>query len=171
MEHARKMVIIPEDAADRVYSSVAQDGHGARSLQPPPPPPPPAAAATVSNPTDASQILDSIKTPGDEFSRLDDEMSRILNSNDFQDNREKWKIFFQTLQRYLFFIQKSRIKPADFPNTNFSQDTGNNDAEEQNDRMSMKNIVATVPKKYTDKAQKLLNYLKLNTTSNRFFLG
>ena len=39
-------------------------------------------------------------------SQLDEEMHKVLNTK--LEDREKWTLFLQTLQRYLYFISKDR---------------------------------------------------------------
>ena len=47
--------------------------------------------------------IKSVQTPGSVTSRLDTEMSEILNSSTCKDEREKWTLYRQVLQRYLHF--------------------------------------------------------------------
>ena len=46
-------------------------------------------------------VRKSVQTPGSKLSRLDIEMSEILNSTQFDNDREKWDRYHQVLQRYL----------------------------------------------------------------------
>ena len=43
----------------------------------------------------------TVQTPGTKLSRLDFEMSEILNSTQYDNDREKWDRYHQVLQRYL----------------------------------------------------------------------
>lgn len=178
MEHARKMVIIPEDVAERVYTTANNaiynsgggGGRGAVATGNEETGAKPivnkeifTGEATASAPDTSLSNLDSVQTPGDEFSRLDEEMSKILNSQDYPDNNVKWKHFFQALQRYLFLIQKSRVKNNDFPNTTFSNNDQSTTDVAIDDSLPEKNIIISVPKKYTEQARQLVNFLKHNS--------
>ena len=81
MQHAGKMVLI---LAER-YTQNKQDNPNPPFVKP----------------------AKSVQTPGDKLSRLDQEMSMILNSS-LQDV-EKWKNYEQVLRRYLFILQKPSI--------------------------------------------------------------
>ncbi|KAG7312615.1 hypothetical protein JYU34_000932 [Plutella xylostella] len=55
------------------------------------------------------EFLEKIKQsdkPETTLTRLDDEMNKILNSK--VDDREKWTLYLQTLQRYLHFTEEER---------------------------------------------------------------
>lgn len=52
------------------------------------------------------------------LSRLDKEMNQVLKKN--IDDREKWPLYLQTLQRYLYFIGKDR-KPLEIPIISFDE--------------------------------------------------
>ncbi|KAJ8677374.1 hypothetical protein QAD02_013161 [Eretmocerus hayati] len=50
----------------------------------------------------ATESTKSVQTPGNVSSRLDKDMYDILHA-DVKDKRQKWKLFSQALQRFLFF--------------------------------------------------------------------
>lgn len=126
MHHAKKMVLIPEDAIEKIQQGIVRGVND----------------------------LNSVQTPGTTLSRLDNEMSEILKSVTPENEREKWKLYQQVLQRYQFFTEDSR-----HGNT---VDSGlpiekNNAA---SDRTGDSTIIETVPKRYKKQAQQLLNYLQ-----------
>ena len=47
--------------------------------------------------------IKTVQTPGSVKSRLDAEMNEILNSPTYKDEREKWTLYRQVLQRYFHF--------------------------------------------------------------------
>ena len=91
MQHARKMVLVPEEQ----FVKNEQTSLPAVEQFP---------------------LQKSVQTPGNNLARLDQEMSRILNLP--VADEEKWKNFSQVLARYLFNVQKPSIvhhpsKPAE----------------------------------------------------------
>jgi len=56
----------------------------------------------------AESANSSVQTPGTPLSRLDTEMSRILNSPMPRDENERWKMYREVLWRYLHFIQEAQ---------------------------------------------------------------
>lgn len=64
------------------------------------------------------EVIERLKSVGnlheDSLSRLDKEMQNILKSK--MDDREKWSLYMQILQRYLHFTEKER-KPLRLPVT------------------------------------------------------
>ena len=56
-------------------------------------------------------LLNSSQKPGTVLSRLDTEMSRILNTRK-KDKREKWERYHRVLQRYLQFKKAENEKSA-----------------------------------------------------------
>lgn len=61
---------------------------------------------------------DNANTTVNNLSQLDEEMSKVLKTK--LDDREKWSLYQQTLQRYLYFIAKDR-KPIEIPLVNFGE--------------------------------------------------
>lgn len=131
MHHAKKMVLIPEDAVGKIQHGVVREVNA----------------------------LDSVQTPGTILSRLDNEMSEILRSVTPQNEREKWKLYQQVLQRYQFFTEDSRHGITDGNGVPIEK---NNEA---SDRTGDSTIIETVPKRYKKQAQQLLNYLQTKSSS------
>lgn len=116
MQHAKKMVLTPQDAVIPGHTQLEQ----ARTVQ----------------------------TPGTMLSRLDAEMADILGSVTSSNQREKWKLYQQVLQRYQFFTDEERRPPLT-----------NDKPVKETERTTDEAIVASVPGKYKKQAQQLLNYL------------
>lgn len=137
MEHAQKMVLVPQQAVE-AGGVWQQDRPQEKSLQ-------------------SNVILRTTQTAGTNLSRLDKDMSEILNSREIQDERERWKLYNQVLQRYLHFVDNAQngkrsdnsVKAADA----FSDITDSV-------------ISDTVPAKYKRKAVNLLIHLRPLRTSN-----
>lgn len=92
MEHARKMVLIPEDSIEKLKALSTGGGGGPGTTQQ-------FRSLNDAN-NDAASI--SVQTSGTNLSRLDDEMVQLLNERDLSD-REKWARYQQVQQRYLNF--------------------------------------------------------------------
>ena len=73
MKHAKKMILLPQASVDRLQNTFARDK------------------------------IKSVHTPGSVTSRLDAEMNDILNASTCKDEREKWSLHRQVLQRYFHF--------------------------------------------------------------------
>ena len=73
MEHAKKIILLPQESVERLQTTLGKDK------------------------------IKSVQTPGSVTSRLDAEMNEILNSPTYKDEREKWSLYRQVLQRYLHF--------------------------------------------------------------------
>ena len=69
MEHARKMILIPEESINNLHLS--------------------------------SDKVATMQRPGTPTSRLDKEMSKIINSTSIQDDREKYTLYQQALERFM----------------------------------------------------------------------
>lgn len=61
---------------------------------------------------------DNANTSVDNLSNLDNEMRKVLNTK--LEDREKWSLYLQILQRYLYFIDKDR-KPVEIPIINIKK--------------------------------------------------
>ena len=79
MEHAKKMILVPQTSVERLQNTFARDK------------------------------IKSVQTPGSVTSRLDAEMNDILNSSTCKDEREKWSLYRQVLQRYLHFKEGETV--------------------------------------------------------------
>lgn len=87
MEHARKMVLVPEENLPQLSAQ--------NQRQP------------VFN--DAA-VSPEIRAIGVTLSRLDTEMNDILKCNTYKDDREKWSAYLTVLQRYLHFADSERAQ-------------------------------------------------------------
>ena len=139
MEHAKKMVLIPQENVDLLRR--------------------------ISNEK-------TIQTPGTTLSRLDGEMSEILNSSNYTNEREKCRAYLQTLQRYLYFVEGSKrnTKPSKSTTTTVhkvGEHINLEEEEEEKDRINDSFILESVPSKYRQKAKLLLHHLHFNS-DNRF---
>ena len=73
------------------------------------------------------------QTPGTRLTRLDAEMSRILNSRWLRDESERWKMYKEALWRYLRFIREAR-RQKDVRNENENtEDNVTRDASDDNE--------------------------------------
>lgn len=122
MQHAKKMVLMPQDAVGRTQLEQER----------------------------------SVQTPGTTLSRLDAEMDEILRSVTPSNQREKWKLYQQVLQRYQFFTDEER-RPTSTPDS--SDGKPSTEPEPTAEQTTDEAIVASVPGKYKKQAQQLLNYL------------
>lgn len=148
MERAKKMVLIPADGLKRFQRRMGEVADASQ-------------APTAAHGTPAS--------------KLDHEMSSILNQ-ETKDDAEKWKLYQQTLQRYLYFANEER-KPLQI--TIHEEDRGGaanptgNPAEAANVSETVKpgaagsgelssqarNVLTAVPAKYNTKASILMRLL------------
>ena len=137
MEHAKRMILLPQTSVERLQNTFARDE------------------------------ITSVQTPGSVTSRLDSEMNDILNSSTCNDEREKWSLYRQDLQRYLHFKEaeirgqeeksKKRIQTSveEFP-----QELSNKVEEEDEEKDEDVYIIDSVPEKYRKKAESLLRRLR-----------
>ena len=147
MEHARKMILLPEESVQRLRSMFTSHG------------------------------LKSVQTPGTTTSRLDAEMNDILNSPSNADDREKWSRYNQVLQRYLHFkgASNENKKKADDSAKLHDKTIRNEDKEEEEDDEDVAEeerkreeevrtdlaVVASVPERYQSRASRLVNFLRV----------
>jgi len=96
MEIAKKMVLISTENLERMQQQLHQRSITAESKE---------NALPSENVESANS---SVQIPGTPLSRLDTEMSRILNSSVPRDENEKWKMYREVLWRYLHFIQETQ---------------------------------------------------------------
>lgn len=64
---------------------------------------------------------DNTNTSVNSLSQLDEEMNKVLKTK--LEDEEKWSLYLQTLQRYLYFFGKDR-KPIEIPLINFNRSEG-----------------------------------------------
>ena len=98
---------------------------------------------------------ESVQTPGIASSRLDVEMSKILNGTD--DDREKWAKYQQVLSRYLQL--KNTERPA-IPQPKKEEDETDTAAVASDNSMLDRSILLTVPNKFRSKAKNLVSRLR-----------
>lgn len=147
MEHAQKMILIPQDSVV-----------GQREVN--------------------NFIPGSTQTPGDNLSRLDHEMRDILNSRAITDERDRWNLYNQVLQRYLYFVengkrQKTQENSQQNNNDNTNNNINNSDTSlnnnEKEKEITEEFISASVPQRYRRKAEKLLDRLRSLKNSNAIY--
>lgn len=143
MERAKKMVLISKDQLERLQRDAARvlsttehsiSGH-----------------AIVENPDSKTDTLQTVQTTGNNLSRLDDEMKKILDSQTYTNERERLTDYLRVLRRYLYFVEENR-KPTGLKDNETSRDLIHG--------MSDEIIIESVPKLYQKKARLLLNHLK-----------
>lgn len=121
------------------------------------------------------------KTNVNNLSQLDEEMHKVLRNTKL-DDREKWSLYLQTLQRYLYFVGKDR-KPLEIPiisldepgniikengksdTTADSQQTSSKVTEEKpdcKDFYSKSQLLQFIPKSYQLKGELLIQFLSKN---------
>lgn len=110
-----------------------------------------------------AQKLNSVQTPGNEMSRLDNEMSRILSSQT-SDDAARWKDYQQVLLRFLRLVEEGRVVPS--PETT-DNDTKPSPSTRNESVFNEETIMSSVPQKYRTKAKLLFNALK-NVPNNVF---
>lgn len=95
------------------------------------------------------RIIDSktVQTPGTTLTRLDREMYDILHSNSL-DDRDKWQIYRQILQKYLHKLSSKPEKKT--PKIEAKKTFALNDEK----------IMESVPKKFKGKAKQLLDFAR-----------
>ena len=106
---------------------------------------------------DNCKNIDTTQTPGSHLTRLNSEMSEILNSNEF-DERTKWTKYQQTLQRYLTYLENLR-NSVNVDESKIQQETLI--------AVSIDTITSSVPVMYRLKAELLMQYLKNAGISSR----
>ena len=106
-----------------------------------------------------SNDLHSIHTPTSVLSRLDNAMCNILNLNDFQDEREKWNKYSQTLQKFINIQKNNNNIEYIQPNVNQTVLEEGEAAKNQTE-ISDESILQTVPKKFQTKAKLFLDYAR-----------
>jgi len=96
MERAKKMVLISTENLERMQQQLHR-----RPISDEP-------KENALPSENAESANSSVQTPGTPLSRLDAEMSRILNSPLPRDENERWKMYREVLWRYLHFIQEAQ---------------------------------------------------------------
>ena len=88
MEHAKKMVLIPHENIQQI-----KNHHHQQQQQKP----------------SSAMMVNSVQTPGTPLSRLDVELSGILNSRTYASERDKWVAYMQVLHRYLRLVDHEKL--------------------------------------------------------------
>lgn len=149
MDHARKMVLIPEENLALLQTqNQRQTGYH----------------------TDEAQIQQQPHGIAATLNRLDVEMNEILNSNAYKDEREKWIAYLTVLQRYLHFADSERtdqyLELVKHKNGKPTSSHPEND-KETSSCMNDSIIIESIPAKYRSKGKLLLRRLH-DTPSEHF---
>lgn len=96
------------------------------------------------------QEFKSVQTPGTAPKRLDAEMNDVLNSDIYENDREKWNNYQQVFQRYLTLKNIESAK-------NQTKTKKDDDVKQ---KLQTFNLLQNVPKTYNDKANKLLEFIE-----------
>lgn len=136
MEHARKMILLPQESVDRLQGLMV------------------------------SQDPKTVQTPGTPMTRLDEEMSNILTSTSCKNDSAKWALYNQALQRYLTVKDignedKEKFNPREDSGTDQDGDSRESKLEQQMVKDIDTSIVETVPRKWRLKATQLLKRLRM----------
>lgn len=135
MERAKKMVLLPVEQVERLQRLST-----------------PSQVNSTSTENNENHNLQTSQTVGDNLSRLDNEMKKVLDSNHFSTDHDRLKHYIKLLQRYLFFRgEKSKVSNIATINENYK---------EESDLSDDNKIISTVPTIYKRKTQQLLEYLK-----------
>lgn len=112
------------------------------------------------------QELPSVGTTGDEMTRIDAKMHKVLDSVNSKNEREKAIEFSQLLQKYL---QKGKINSA--RRDDDDEDEENEDGVGERQRADINSIVRLMAKTYKNSARVLLNHFldsgEVSWTENR----
>ena len=100
-------------------------------------------------------------------SRLHGETNEILNSPTYEDEREKWTLYRQVLQRYLYLKgnegvekYKKEQKNDSAIDSNTMDNNEQEEEEKETDERIDADIIYTIPKKYKVKAKQLVKRLR-----------
>lgn len=126
MNNSQKMILVPVEKYDRMVKQMTAD-----------------------------QELPSVQTAGDEFTRIDAQMHKVLNSSDSKNEREKAIEFSQLLQKYL--MQKGVLN--NFPDKRDVSIDEYNETIDASQRPDIESLVKLLPKTYKNAARALLGYL------------
>jgi hypothetical protein len=98
MEMAKKMVLISTENLKRMQRQLQQQ-HPITDE----------ALENTQNSENSESANNSVQTPGTPLSRLDVEMSQILNSPIPRDESERWKMYKEVPWRYLHFTRENEF--------------------------------------------------------------
>lgn len=148
MEHARKMVLVPEEHLTRLST---------QSHTPP-------FFNTGAPQTQPVRGIDAT------LARLDTEMNEILHSNAYKDEREKWAAYLTVLQRYLHFVDDERaLQYRELMQNKHYVEADYERKKEEGETvygMSDTAILESIPAKFHVKARLLLRRLRGAPRSN-----
>lgn len=99
MERAKKMALISLENLERMQRQLQQQQQPSAIEEP---------KENTRNSENSEIANNSVRTPGTPLSRLDAEMSRILNSPSPHNEDERWKMYKEVLWRYLHFVRAAR---------------------------------------------------------------
>lgn len=139
MEHARKMVLLPEDSISKLQIPFTNQDYQQNYQQ-----------------LNGQRVLSTTQTPGTHLKRIDDDMSHVLNSSVLSD-KEKWTQYQQLLQRYLGFQHQTSVKSTDDIASDKSKTRGVNN----------QTIISTVPPTLKRKCELLLQFLESQQIKDR----
>ena len=106
----------------------------------------------------------NMQTPGTPTSRLDKEMCKIINSTSIQDDREKYAMYQQALESFMYYkkmmIQKFQVSGVNTLGdiNEVSKVNNDEDTNEENSKVD-ESIINYVPQKFQFKAKMLLQRL------------
>ncbi|KYQ47383.1 hypothetical protein ALC60_13594 [Trachymyrmex zeteki] len=127
MKRTKKMILISTENLERMQDQLRQiptsftDGESKE-------------IAVSQNSDNTTSTNNTTQTPGTHLTRLDAEMSRILNSDWPRDESERWKMYKETLWRYLRFVQETRRqKDARNENVNTEDNATRDDNSDDNE--------------------------------------
>ena len=103
MERAKKMVLISTENLERMQQQQQKSASIAVESK---------ENTVPRNPENEENENNSVQTPGTLLTRLDAEMSRILNSDYPRNEDERWKMYREVLWRYLHYIREARKQNA-----------------------------------------------------------
>lgn len=108
------------------------------------------------------------RTSGDVMNDLDQEMSRILKQR--AADSEKWKMYEQALQKYLYFVNEQK-KPTAliFPETNTKESEIERESESPRDTVLKDRLLTLIPEKFKNAASAL--YEHLSTPEARAYIS
>ena len=138
MEHAKKMILVPQEYINEVKKTKKH-----------------------------TQNVATVQTPGTETSRLDKEMFQILNTP-AEDERKKWSLYQQVLQRYLHLKKKKKKKKSSSDDDDDDDDENDDDEEEEEEEKVAEiegenpdtTIIESVPMKFRNSATKIIKRLR-----------
>ena len=126
--------------------------------------------------------MKTVQTPGTTLTRLDSELSEILNSNVYANEREKWIAYNQVLQRYLRLVEHEKSLTATMSQNKTNGEEEGEEEERVSEEMQAQSavladgiksrlndtlIIDTVPKKFRAKAKLLLRNMHRNASPGK----